>query len=66
MMFHKSFDQKLEYIRSFPMLEREHIFRKVWLNVGRLEQIPNPSVSLDILPCLEGAESSGITRALTE
>ena len=22
--------------------EREHIFRKVWLNVGRVEQIPEP------------------------
>lgn len=22
--------------------EREHIFKKVWLNVGRVEQIPNP------------------------
>lgn len=22
--------------------EREHIFKKVWLNMGRLEQIPNP------------------------
>ena len=23
-------------------LEKEHVFRKVWLNVGRIEQIPNP------------------------
>ncbi len=23
-------------------LEREHIFKKVWLNVGRVEQLPNP------------------------
>jgi phenylpropionate dioxygenase-like ring-hydroxylating dioxygenase large terminal subunit len=23
-------------------LEREHIFKKVWLNVGRVEQVPNP------------------------
>ena len=23
-------------------LEQEHVFRKVWLNVGRIEQIPNP------------------------
>ena len=22
--------------------EREHVFKKVWLNVGRVEQIPNP------------------------
>ena len=23
-------------------LEQEHVFRKVWLNVGRIEQLPNP------------------------
>ena len=28
--------------REYFELERERIFRKVWLNVGRVEQIPNP------------------------
>ncbi len=34
-------------------LEREHIFKKVWLNVGRVEQIPNPGDYLvrDIAMC---------------
>lgn len=34
-------------------LEREHIFKKVWLNVGRVEQIPNPGDYLvkDIVVC---------------
>jgi phenylpropionate dioxygenase-like ring-hydroxylating dioxygenase large terminal subunit len=34
-------------------LEREHIFKKVWLNVGRVEQLPNPGDYLvkDIAMC---------------
>ena len=28
--------------REYFELERERIFRKVWLNIGRVEQIPNP------------------------
>ncbi len=28
--------------REYFTLERERIFRKVWLNVGRIERIPNP------------------------
>ena len=28
--------------REYFALERERIFRKVWLNVGRIEHIPNP------------------------
>ena len=27
-------------------LEREKIFRRTWLNIGRVEEIPNPAIIL--------------------